>query len=79
MQQGCTLLMLLFVIFQEPLYCALSSQKIQYFYLAHQKKLSFADDTSFIVANDEGIIECFSIIRKNELATGTNTKPNCSV
>ena len=37
----------------------------------HIKKIvGFADDTSFIVANDASIIECFSIIRKFELATG---------
>ena len=47
-----------------------------------RKKLGFADETSFIVANYVSMIECFSIIRIFELATGiklNNTKPNCLV
>ena len=40
------------------------------------KKLGFADETSYIDANDVSIIECFSIIRIFELATEIQLNEN---
>ena len=65
--------MILFVIFQEPLYRAIEfSNKISPIILPciTRNMLGYADDTSFIVSRGASIIECFSIIIKFELATG---------
>ena len=71
-RQGCPLSMLLFVLFQEPLYRAIElSKNIKPIKLpcTYRKLLGFADDTSFIVADDLSIIECFQILKKFELAS----------
>ena len=59
-QKGFPLSMFLFVNFQEPLYWVLKKTII--LPGTSRKKLGVADETSFIVANDVSIIECFSII-----------------
>ena len=72
-RQGCPLSMLLFVIFQEPLYRAIDlSNAIKSIMLPcnPRKSLGYADDSSFLVSDDISIIECFSILRRFELASG---------
>ena len=72
-RQGCPLSMLLFIIFQEPLYRAIErSDNIIALSLpcGTRKLLGFADDTSVIVSTENSITSCFEIINSFELATG---------
>ena len=76
-RQGCPLSMLLYVIFQNPLYIALeSSMSIRPMDICGKKILQtgFADDTSVFTDNDESFIEIFRILNKFERAT--NSKIN---
>ena len=78
-RQGCPLSMLLFVIFQEPLYRAIElSVKVKPIMspCTPRKLLGYADDTSFIVADETSIIECFLILKKFELASGIKLNKN---
>ena len=76
-RQGCPLSMLLYVIFQNPLYIALeSSMSIRPMDICGKKILQtgFADYTSVFTDNDESFIEIFRILNKFERAT--NSKIN---
>ena len=78
-RQGCPLSMMLFVLFQEPLYRAIEqSEKVKPIELPckPQKILGFADDTSFIVADDLSICESFTILERFELASGISLNKN---
>ena len=76
-RQGCPLSMLMYVIFQEPLYIALEKSEIIKpldLPCENKKKLGFADDTTIFVKNDESFVEVFNIIHKFEKAS--NSKIN---
>ena len=76
-RQGCPMSMLVYVIFQEPLYNALDKcNNIIPFQLENKqiKNLGYADDTTICVRNDEGFTETFKIIKKFENAS--NSKLN---
>ena len=75
-RQGCPMSMIYYVIFQEPLYMAFKFNKIIPPLLPYKqtKNLGYADDTSIIVKDDDGIIESFRIIHNFE--KGSNSKLN---
>ena len=76
-RQGCPLSMLIYVIFQEPLYQALEkSRKLVPMDIPepNNKAVGYADDTTICVKNDEGIVETFNIIDKFQKAS--NSKIN---
>ena len=78
-RQGCPLSMLLYVLFQDPLYCIIEqSHSIIPIDLPGEKcnVLGFADDTTLFVADDMSIIEFFRVIDKFERAT--NSRLNLS-
>ena len=78
-RQGCPLSMLLFVIFQEPLYRAIElSIKVKPIMspCTPRKLLGYADDTSFIVSDETSILECFVILKKFESASGIKLNKN---
>ena len=76
-RQGCPMSMLFFVIFQEPLYKAISISKtiIPPMLPSKQvKNVGYADDTSIMVKNDEGFIGVFNLLEKFQKAS--NSKLN---
>ena len=76
-RQGCPLSMLMFVIFQNPLYLAIENtnriKRIEVFG-NNTKEIGYADDTNVIVIDDEGIVEVFKII--DCFVKATNSKVN---
>ena len=73
-RQGCPLSMLLYVIFQEPLYRALNmANEIKPLLMPNGSKLKmlgYADDTNVFVVDEESIVYLDSLLRKFESATG---------
>ena len=84
-RQGCPLSMLLFVIFQEPLYRVVElsiNVKLLILPCIARKILGYADDTSFLVFDESSIIECFKILKNFELPSSiklNKIKKSCSV
>lgn len=76
-RQGCPMSMLFYVIFQEPLYKAITKCKtiIPPSLPSKQvKNLGYADDTSIIVKSDEGFVSAFNLLDKFQRAS--NSKLN---
>ena len=76
-RQGCPMSMLLYVIFQEPLYRAINKCKtiMPPSLPSNQlKSIGYADDTTVIVKNDEGFINTFKLLERFQRAT--NSKLN---
>ena len=72
-RQGCPLSMILYVISQEPLYQAIKQTKqIAPLDIPCKpiKLLGYADDTTFFVKSDIGIIYVFTLIKHFEIASG---------
>ena len=74
-RQGCPLSMLLYVIFQEPVYIAIKTNKMIIGpSLPNKMKITiqgFADDSSVLLSSDRSICECYEEIQRFELATGS--------
>ena len=77
-RQGCPLSMLLFVIFQEPLYKAfqMSRNILTPLIIEKQKYLGYADDTTFFVYCTNSILEIFLLLNKFEKATNSKLNVN---
>ena len=75
-RQGCPLSMLLFVIFQEPLYRAFQISKVILppLTIEKQKCVGYADDTTMFVRNIRSIYEIFVMLKRFEKAS--NSKIN---
>ena len=61
--KGAPLSMLIFVIFQNPLYIAIEcSNSIRPIAIPgnHTKEIGYADDTNLIISDDESLIEAIS-------------------
>ena len=73
-RQGCPMSMIFYVIFQEPLYIAITKCKTiipPSLPSNERKKLGYADGTSIIVKNDEGFINAFKLIDKFQKASNS--------
>ena len=73
-RQGCPLSMIMYVIFQEPLYNAIeNSTKILPPVIKGKqiKILGYADDTTGFMKDDGSIVEFFNVIKKIENATNS--------
>ena len=74
-RQGCPLSMLLYVIFQEPLYLAMkNNMKIVPPLLPNHldiKLQGYADDSTIFVTTNESLITVFKEIKRYEKATGS--------
>ena len=73
-RQGCPLSMLLYVLFQEPLYCAIEKcNLIIPIDIPGEKTnlLGYADDTTMFVQDDNSFLEVFRIINQFEKATNS--------
>ena len=73
-RQGCPLSMLIFIMFQNPLYLAIEKEsKIKPFIFPGNsiKEIGYADDTNLVVSDDQSIIEDFKILNKFEKATNS--------
>ena len=71
-RQGCPLSMILYIIAQEPMYQAIKkTQQIEPISIPSQpiKMLGYADDSTFSVKSDIGIIYIFTILHHFELAS----------
>ena len=71
-RQGCPLSMILYIIAQEPMYQAIKkTQQIEPISIPSQqiKLLGYADDSTFSVKSDIGIIYIFTILHHFELAS----------
>ena len=76
-RQGCPMSMLLYVIFQEPLYLAIEkSKKIIPIEIQGEKikNIGYADDTTAIAKDENSFIEIFKLIKRFEKAS--NSKLN---
>ena len=76
-RQGCPLSMILFIIFQNPMYIAFEKSKIIRPIEINDKKVietGYADDTNIFVNNDQSFLEVFKILKHFEKAT--NSKLN---
>ena len=76
-RQGCPLSMLLFVIFQDPLYIAMEkANNIRPIEIPGRKVLEvgYADDTNVITGDDSSFIEIFNML--NRFRKATNSKLN---
>ena len=76
-RQGCPLSMLVYVLFQEPLYLAIqNNRKILPIETPDKeiKAIGYADDTTVCIKNDEGLIETFQVIDK--FINASNSKIN---
>ena len=73
-RQGCPLSMMLYVLFKEALYCHIKSNNlIKGPELPNDnslKVLGFADDTNFLLRDNNSILESMKTIEKFEKATG---------
>ena len=73
-RQGCPLSMLLFVIFQEPLYLAIKNNKeIPSPKLPNEmciKLQGYADDSTIFICDEESLVTVFREVRRYEKATG---------
>ena len=76
-RQGCPLSMLIFLIFQNPLYWAIEYtnriKRIEVFG-NNTKEIGYADDTNVIVIDDDSIVEVFKIL--DCFVKATNSKVN---
>ena len=75
-RQGCPLSMMLFVIFQNPLYLAFeNSNNVIPIELPGNTtiELGYADDTSVFINDDDSLLEIFRIINYFEKATNSRT------
>ena len=73
-RQGCPLSMLIFIMFQNPLYLAIEkSSRINPFIFPGNsiKEIGYADDTNLVVSDDQSIIEDFKLLNKFEKATNS--------
>ena len=78
-RQGCPLSMLLFILSQEPLYAAIeNNNQIKPFKTpnSHIKLQGYADDTNFILSDDQSIKEVFRIVNMFESATSASLNLN---
>ena len=77
-RQGCPLSMLLFVIFQEPLYKVVQNSNVILppLKIENQKCAGYADDTTFFVKDLKSIQEIFLITNKFENATNSKLNVN---
>ena len=74
-RQDCLLFMLLFIISRESLCTTIeSSSQIKPFITLHSniKLQGYADDTNFILSDDQSIKEAFEIVRQFESATAAS-------
>ena len=76
-RQGCPLSMLVYVLFQEPLYLAIQkNSNILPIEIPERntKTIGYADDTTICIKDDVGIIEVFNVIKK--FVDASNSKIN---
>lgn len=75
-RQGCPLSMIMFIIFQNPMYIALEKSNIIPMEINGKKiiETGYADDTNIFTNNDQSFLEIFKILQYFEKAT--NSKLN---
>ena len=76
-RQGCPLSMLVYVLFQEPLYLAIQqNRKILAIETPDKesKTMGYADDTTICIRDDESLVETFKVI--NGFVRASNSKIN---
>ena len=73
-RQGCPLSMLMYILFQEPLYRAIEKNNRISAFRSHNlisKELGYADDTTVCIDDDESFLEVFKILHMFERATNS--------
>ena len=73
-RQGCPLSMMMFIIFQNPLYLAIEhSNKIKPFVLPDSSviEIGYADDTNVMVSDEKSLTEIFKVLNDFEKATNS--------